>query len=161
MTTNPGPQISNNQIAGLLALSAVSGAYSAYEGGKLQRVLSNHNAAMARIDAEYAREEAKNLEVKFRQKGKRIKGAVKVAISNSGFASDTGTNLDLDRDVTEGIEQDAAVIRARGIVGAGQSEQEALGERLSGALAFREGKVGAAQSVLSGVTNVSLAYRSR
>lgn len=45
------PMFTSNQIAGMYGISAVTGAYMAYEAGQMKKLAYEHEAAMAEINA--------------------------------------------------------------------------------------------------------------
>lgn len=51
MAGETSPTFTSNQVGGMMAISAVTNAFTAYTAGKMKQIAYNHEAAMAEINA--------------------------------------------------------------------------------------------------------------
>ena len=87
---------------------------SIFEAGKLDRVISDHNAVMARYEGQF-------IDLKIDQQLKildeeesRVLGNARAISGASGFSIASETNFDIERDIITTFEQESAVIRVSG-----------------------------------------------
>ncbi len=124
-------------------------AFVALEEAKIESILLNHNAVMAGYDAQYVELQADIVERDMRKKGSQVVGAARVAAGASGFAAESGSNLDAIADIDRNIELNALAIRAEGRVKAGQFRDKAESLRTQARITSTLGRTRAAATLLS------------
>lgn len=133
----------------------LGGALAGIQEAKIESILLRHKAVMARYDAEYVVLQADVVERDLRKKGSQIVGVARAAAGASGFASDSGSNLDAIQDIDHHIELNAEAIRSEGRVKAGQLEAEALGFESQARITDIIGPARGAQTFLSNVLDLA------
>ena len=127
----------------------VGPAIAVMEEAKIESILLKHGAVMAGYDAEYVELKADVAERDLRKKGSQVIGVARAAAGASGFAADSGSNLDAIRDIDRNIELNAAAIRSDGRVLAGQVRDKALSLEAQARITSTLGKARGAATLLS------------
>ena len=122
----------------------------ALEEAKIEAILLEHAAAMAGFDAEYVDLQTDVAERRLRKQSSQVIGAARVAVGGSGFAAESGSNLDAIEDIDRNIELNAQAIRAEGRVGVGKLQDKATSLRTQARVTSIFGKARAAGTILSG-----------
>ena len=127
----------------------VGPAVAAYEEAQIESLLLEHAATMAEFDAQYVELQADVAERDLRKKGSQVVGVARAAAGASGFASDSGSNLDAIQSIDHNIEINAEVIRSEGRIKAGQIRDRARGLETEARITSTLGRTRAAATLLS------------
>lgn len=121
--------------AGISAYGAYQQQEAANAQAKYQAQVAANNAEIARMEGDYAREQAQRKADEHRDEVRRFIGAQRAAQSASGFIVDKGTNLDLTLDSAALGEIDAMeILHEEGEMAAWRSELRASNAEAQSAL---------------------------
>ena len=144
-----------------MAIAAVAGAglsaYSQIEQSKAQEKMSQYNAAVARQDAEAAREAAAYEELRHKDETGRLRGRMLALYGKSGVTME-GSPLEVMAESAAQAELDTLAIRRAGATAASRHEAQAQLDVIRGRSARRAGYYGAGTTLLSSAGQIGMAY---
>ncbi len=151
-------------IAALSATAVGTGvsAYNQYQAGKAQQKLNNYNAALNDQAALDAQRDARIKANAQRAQGERIKSRQRALYAKAGVVGATGTPLLVQVAQAGELEMAALEQEQAGNSEAARLRSQAVLDRMSGKIARRAGNLGAAATILQGVSSASqigLAYK--
>lgn len=135
------------------------GAYSQVQQGKQDQAWSNYQAAQTDADARTERSAAQVEAERIRKLGKRQAAEAEATFAGSGVDINSGSALDINRDITAGAEEDASLAILGGNDRAARLNQQATADRLGGASARRAGNINATTTLLQGAASVSKGWK--
>jgi hypothetical protein len=155
-------------VSGLLgAVGSVYSANAEASAAKYSAQINERNAQFAERRARDALDRGREEEQRVREKGNQLKGQQVAQMAAAGLDLGFGSPLDILVDTTVGIELDSARTRRNAALEADDYDRQAWSYRAQASLdrataknARAAGRIGAAGSVLSGVTNASV-YRAK
>lgn len=130
------------------------------QAGKQQEAWGNYQAKQAEADANAERGAGQVEAERIRKLGKRQKAEADAGFAGSGIAINEGTPLDINRDITQGAEQDAFMAIVGGNDRGARLDADAMGARIGAKNAKRAGYLGAAATVLQGAATVASGWKS-
>ncbi len=135
------------------------GAYSQVQAGKQDQAWANYQAAQGEADARAERSGAQVEAERIRKLGKKQVAEAEATFAGSGVDINSGTSLDINRDITAGAEEDASLAILGGNDRAARMDQQAAADRMGGASARRAGNINAATTLLQGAASVSKGWK--
>ena len=142
--------ITDNQLAALEGVSAISGAFANLQEVKARRAISKTNAALEEMRATQARKGGQRAVLKSRQKFKKLLGKQKASLAAQGLRTTGGSAQDIQQETQDMSEMDALTISLNANRKAFGFEASAEEEKVTGKLAGIAGKGDIAQSLLVG-----------
>lgn len=140
--------------------STLLGAYSQVQAGKQEEAWGNYQAAQAEADANAERGAGQVEAERIRKLGKRQRAEADAAFAGSGIAINEGSALDINRDITQGAEEDAYMAIVAGNDRGARLDADATGARIGAKNAKRAGYLGATATVLGGAAQVASGWKS-
>lgn len=144
------PATSPNALPALMAVQAVTGAYSSYQQGKAQRHISKANERMYEMQARDALNRGHEAEGISRQKTKKLIGRQRVSLAAQGIRLDSGSALDVQMEAGDIGELDALTIKNNALREAFGFQSEARNTSMQGRLAYQGAKNDAMTTLLTG-----------
>lgn len=135
---------------GIQLFGSAKSAQQQQAAGETSQQIGEFNAQIAEQNAALARSQAAVEEARVRKSAEAFKGKQKAAFTASGVDPGTGSPLLVLADTAREAEIEALNVRRRGEIQATGFEQEAVGERFTGAQAVKAGSTGAKATILSG-----------
>lgn len=146
-------------LPALMAVQAVSGAYSQYQQGKARKYASRANERVAEMQAKDALARGREAEAVSRQKGRKVRGSQRAAMAAQGIRTDFGSALDIQQETEDIGELDALNIRLSAAREAFGYQSQARGFAAEGNQAMRAGTIGGLDTLLSGGIKAYDAYK--
>lgn len=137
-------------LPALMAVQAVTGAYSTYMQGKAQQSISKANARISELQAKDALKRGHEAEGISRQKTKKLIGSQRAALAAQGIRVDAGSALDIQLEAGDIGELDALTIRNNAAREAFGFMQEASNSSMQGRLAYQAGVNRSIDTLLGG-----------
>ena len=147
-------------MAGVAAAGAITSAVGSYAAGQTKKSADKYNAQVNENNASMAQMQAAAEAQKVREKGRRIIGAQRAALSAAGVDINAGSALDVTYDSNVQNELDALTTLYKGRVSSSNSVAQAQLDRYSGKQAGQAGAIAAGGSLLSGAANSYGTYNS-
>lgn len=132
---------------------AVAGAnaFNQVQGGKWQKAQGDLQAMQADYQAKQERQAAAGMAEIIRRNGRRQVGAATAAFAGSGVKVGEGSAGEVERDITQAVEQDAFQTLLTGSRRGAALELEGKVARIGGKLALRASYMQAANTLAQGV----------
>lgn len=140
--------------------STLLGAYSQVQAGKQEEAWGKYQAAQAEADANAERGAGQVEAERIRKLGKRQRAEADAAFAGSGIAINEGSALDINRDISQGAEEDAYMAIVAGNDRGARLDADAVGARIGAKNAKRAGYLGATATVLGGAAQVASGWKS-
>ena len=137
-------------LPALMAVQAVTGAYSSYQQGKAQRYISESNARVAEMKARDALKRGHEAEGLSRQRTKKLIGSQRASLAAQGIRLDAGSALDVQMEAGDFGELDALTIKNNALREAFGFKTEARNASMQGRMAYQTGTNEAMQTLLTG-----------
>lgn len=134
----------------LTAASVVIGAGSAIYSGQQQAAAAEAQAISEQNQADAEADVARAHAEKIRKAGRAAKGEANVALAKSGVKLGEGTALEVQKEITQNVEQDAFAALLSGSRAKRAGEEEASMLRASGDAAVTSSVLKAAGTVVAG-----------
>lgn len=134
---------------GVAAASAVYGAYSTVQAGKQQQLNASAQAEQAEADAKTEKSAAMVQAERIRKLARIQAGEANAALAASGVEVGEGTALNINREIYQNAEEDAALTVFGGANKAQRLNTDASNYRLAGSQARANANSQAAGTVLS------------
>lgn len=135
--------------------STLLGAYSQVQAGKQDEAWGNYQAAQATADANAERGAGQVEAERIRKLGKRQKAEADAGFAGAGIGINEGSAVDINRDITQGAEQDAYMAIVAGNDRGARLDADAKGARIGAKNAKRAGYLGAAGTLLAGASQIA------
>lgn len=146
-------------LPALMAVQAVTGAYSSWQQGKAQRYISKANARISEMQARDALKRGHEAEGISRQKTKKLIGSQRAALAAQGIRVDYGSAQDIQQEAQDIGELDALTIKNNAAREAFGFMQEASNSSMQGRLASSMANTKAMDTLLSGGIQAYGAYK--
>ena len=147
--------------AGLSLFSSLASISMTYDQGKMRRSILKHNQVMAEYDKWFTQFAAKQAEDRLRRTEAKLLGKARQAGAESGFATESATNLDVEGDIMTGVALDAAVIRTQGNLSSMRIDQQIGEYGLRADLAGAESNIKLAEAISSAAKNTSSIFAKK
>jgi hypothetical protein len=147
-------------MAVVAAAGAATSAVGSYAAGQTRKAAEKYNAQVNENNATMARQQADAEAQKVKEKGRRIIGAQRAALSAAGVDVDSGSAADIGYDSNVQNELDALTTLYKGRVSSNNSLAQAQLDRYSGKQAGQAGAIAAGGTLLSGAANSYGTYNS-
>lgn len=138
-------------LVALAFIAAATSAYGTYSTGQAQKNAAKYNAEVNKNNAEIAAQQAAHDAQAIRDKNKKVLAAQRAAYSASGI-DNSGTPRDVAADSAAQGEMDALTAIYTGKLNSNASLARAQINRMEGKSASTAGTIGAAGSLLGGVS---------
>lgn len=133
----------------IMAITAVAGAASAYQSGRVQKATANYQAKIAEQDASEALRAGAEEEASFRKKARAMQGSNIANLGSAGISL-SGSPLLVMAETEHEIEQEAFGIRRGAAFSASRNVAQAGVYRETGKHAYKQGLMGAGGSLMQG-----------
>ncbi len=148
-------------LPALMAVQAVTGAFSSYMQGKAQRYISRANANIADMQARDALKRGHEAEGISRQRTKKLIGSQRAALAAQGIRVDSGSALDVQLEAGDIGELDALTIKNNALREAFGFQTEAANASMQGRLAYQSGINESMQTLLTAGIKIADYYQPR
>ncbi len=143
---------------GFAAAGSAVSAVGTYAAGQTKKAADKYNAQVNENNAQMANQQAMAEAQKTRDRGRRLMGAQRAALSAAGVDIDSGSATDIQYDSSVQNELDALTALYKGKVSSNNSLASAQLDRYSATQAGQAGAIGAGGTLLSGAANAYGTY---
>lgn len=143
-----------------MAAAAAYSAYSTVQQGKQQQLNADAQAEQADLDAKTERSAAEVQAERIRKLARIQASEANAALAKSGVEVGEGTALNINRDIYEGAEEDAALTVFGGANRAGRMQLDAANLRIAGAQARSNANGQAGATLISTAGNIASGWKS-
>lgn len=134
--------------------------YAANQQGKQQEAWQNYQAEQADADADAERQAGMVEAERIRKLGKRQKAEADAAFAGSGIDLSEGTPLDINRDISQGVEEDAYFAMVGANDRGARLNADAMGARIGAKNSRTAGRLGAATALAQGAATVATGWKT-
>lgn len=110
-TTAAGGMSAGAGLAGMSLIQGISGAYSAYQQGKANKMVAESNRRIAEMKARDALKRGHETEARSRQGNRKVIGSQRAALAAQGIRVDFGSAADIQTETANIGELDALTIK--------------------------------------------------
>lgn len=139
--------------------STLVGAFGQMQAGKQEQQWANYQAAQAEADAKAEKGAATVEAERIRKAGKRAMAEADAALAGSGVALGEGTAVNINRDIAQGVEEDALLTIAGGQDRSLRLNAQATADRIRGSQAASAGKIGALSTLIGGTNRAASGWK--
>lgn len=144
----------------IMGVSALIGAFSAYQQGETQKDFAEYEAAQGQADANAEAGMARVEAERIRKARAFAIGEANAGMAAAGIDVGSGTALNINRDITKRSEEDAYLTLFGGEDRKKRGQAEATLAKARGKSASNAGKLGAGQALLSGAGQSYSAWKT-
>lgn len=143
-----------------MAAAAAYSAYSTVQSGKQQQLNANAQAEQAELDAKTERSAAEVQAERIRKLARIQASEANAALAKSGVEVGEGTAININREIYENAEEDAALTIFGGANRAGRMNLEASNLRLAGSQARSNANAQAGATLLSTAGSIASGWKT-
>lgn len=149
-TTGKGAVPAPNYMPQLMAVGALSSAFSSWMQARSQKHIARANARIGEMQARDAMKRGHEAEAATRQKSRKLIGSQRAALAAQGIRTDFGSALDVQQEAADIGELDALTLKNNALREAFGYRSEALNATMQGALASRASMNQGMETLLTG-----------
>lgn len=148
--TTPSTGMGSYGLPALMAVQAVTGAYSSYQQARAQKYISQSNARVAEMQARDAMNRGQEAEGRSRQRTRKLIGSQRTALAAQGIRLDSGSALDVQLEAGDMGELDALTIKNNALREAFGFRSEARNITMQGPMASQASMNQGMETLLTG-----------
>lgn len=144
----------------VMAAGAAISAIGSYQQGQAQKKMYEEQAQQSVNEGAYRADAAKAQAEKIRKAGRAQIGETRASLAASGVKVGEGTALELERDISQNVEEDALSALLSGKRSTDAAQQEAKMLNRAGANSAKSGAYSAAGTVLSAAGSIAGGWKT-